>query len=47
MRNTYLILSSRDHKDHAVTRERPVRLEREARRDTVDSPVCKVSLDLQ
>lgn len=46
MSNTCLVLPARDRKDHAVTRERLVRPVREARRDTVDSPVCKVSPDL-
>lgn len=46
MSNTCLISSSRDHKDPVVTREKLARPEKEAKRDTVDSPVCKVSPDL-
>lgn len=37
---------ARDHKDLVETRERLVRLERGDRRVTVDSPVCRVFLDL-
>lgn len=40
-------LCSRDPKDHAEIRERQVSLEREDRRVTVASPVCRVFLDLQ
>lgn len=37
---------SREHKDYAETRERLASLEREDRRATVDSLVCRVFLDL-